>query len=226
MTIRINSGSVSAGMIPMIPGHHFIKNKHGKLSLEDTMIMKKFLSMVLALTMVLALFAGCAAGGNAATEAPTEAPTETPAVKLEGTLEELLNKVVEQQPVEFMGGVIPVDLTDTSEDGLWAIKAFTGLDNADNITEAAAFEPMMGSMAFSMVMVRTAEGADAKAVAEAMKAGIDTRKWICVEADQLLVCGYGDVVMLMMVDSNTGMTAQSFVDAFQTVCGADLDFTI
>lgn len=185
--------------------------------------MKKYISMALALTMVLALFAGCASGGS--TEA-TEAPTEAPAAKLEGTLEELLNKVVEQQPVEFMGGVIPVDLTDTSEEGLWAIKAYTGLDNGESIGEAAAYEPMMGSIAFSMVMVRINEGADAQAVAEAMKSGIDTRKWICVEADQLLVCGYGDVVMLMMVDSNTGMTAQSFVDAFRTVCGAELDFVL
>ena len=147
-------------------------------------------------------------------------------MSVEGTMEELLNKVVEQNPVEFMGGVMPVDVADTTEDGIWAVKYFTGLDNAEQITEAAAFEPMMGSIAFSMVMVRVAEGADAKAVAESMKAGIDTRKWICVEANDLMVAGYGDVVMLIMVSSENGMTAQSFVDAFQTVCGAELDFTI
>ena len=180
--------------------------------------MKKITAIALVLTMALSLFAGC----GAAKADPTEAPKPA----LEGTLEELLNKVVEQNPVEFMGGVMPVDVADTSEDGLWAVKYFTGLDNAENITEAAVFEPMMGSIAFSMVMIRTAEGADAKAVAEAMKAGIDTRKWICVEADDLMVAGYGDVVMLIMVSTENGMTAQSYVDAFQTVCGADLDFTI
>ena len=84
----------------------------------------------------------------------------------------------------------------------------------------------MGSLAFSMVMVRVAPEADAKAVAEAMKAGIDTRKWICVEANDLLVTGYGDVVMLIMLDNSNGMTAQSFVDAFATVVGGTPDFTI
>ena len=84
----------------------------------------------------------------------------------------------------------------------------------------------MGSIAFSMVMVRVAEGADAMAVAEAMKANINPRKWVCVEADDLMVAGYGDVVMLIMVSSQNGMTAQSFVDAFQTVVGAELNFTI
>lgn len=183
--------------------------------------MKKFIAIVLTLVMALSLFAGCGEAPQ-----PTEAPTEAPKAALEGTMEENLNKIIEIQPVEFMGGVLPVDVTDTSEDGLWAVKYYTGLDNADAITEAAVFEPMMGSIAYSMVMVRLAEGQDAAAVAEAMKNGIDTRKWICVEADDLMVAGYGDVVMLIMVGSDSGMTAQSFVDAFQTICGGALDFTI
>ena len=178
--------------------------------------MKKFLSVVLALTMVLSM---AACGGKKAEE------TE-PALSVAGTMEELLNKTIEQRPVEFMGGVIPVDLTDSTEDGLWAIKSYTGLEDAAQITEAAAYEPMMGSMAFSMVMVRLAEGADAKAVAEAMKSGIDTRKWICVEADDLKVAGFGDVVMLIMLNSDSGMTAQSFVDAFSKVAGFEAEFVM
>lgn len=178
--------------------------------------MKKFVAIVLALSLVLSL-AACGSKKTQETEA---------ALHVEGTMEELLNKTIEQRPVEFMGGVIPVDLTDTSEDGLWAIKSYTGLDSAEKITEAAAFEPMMGSMAFSMVLVRTAEGADSKAVAESMKTGIDTRKWICVEADDLKVAGFGDVVMLIMVNSDSGMTAQSFVDAFANVAGFQPEFVM
>ena len=179
--------------------------------------MKKIISAVLALAMVLSL---AACGGKKAEE------TQAPALSVSGTMEELLNKTIEERPVEFMGGVIPVDLTDSSEDGLWALKSYTGLDDATQISEAAAFEPMMGSMAFSMVLVRTAEGADSKAVAESMKSGIDTRKWICVEADDLKVAGFGDVVMLIMVNSDSGMTAQSFVDAFAKVAGFEAEFVI
>ena len=80
--------------------------------------------------------------------------------KVEGTMEELLNEIVAQQPVEFDGGVETIDLTDTSEEGQWAIKSSTGLDNAGVLTEAAVFEPMIGSIAFSMVMVRVAPGED------------------------------------------------------------------
>ena len=81
-------------------------------------------------------------------------------------------------------------------------------------------------MAFSMVMVRTAAGVDAKAVAESMKAGVDPRRWVCVEADDMLVAGCGDVVMLIMVSTANDLTAQSFVDAFQSVAGRDCDFVI
>ena len=179
--------------------------------------MKKMICAILALTMVLAM---PACGGSKPVE------TTAPTANIEGTMEELLNKVIEQRPVEFAGGVFPIDLTDTSEDGMWALKSFTGLEDASQITEAAAYEPMMGSLAFSMVMVRTAAGVDAKTVAEGMKSGVDPRKWICVEADDMKVAGIGDVVMLIMVSTTGDMTAQSFVDAFQTVAGRTCDFVI
>ena len=172
--------------------------------------MRKFMSVLLALVLTFGL---AACGGNEA----------APAEPLTGTMEELVNQVIEKNPVEFMGGTMPVDLADTSEDGLWAVKYFTGLDNADKISDVSVYEPMMGSIPFSLVMVRVNDAAESAAVAEAMKTGIDTRKWICVEADDLMVAGYSDVVMLIMVGSDSGMTAQSFVDAFQGVCAAQFE---
>ena len=183
--------------------------------------MKKFLSVFLVLTMTVAMLSGCGKK-----EAPQTEATTAPAATVEGTLEELLNRVIEERPVEFMGGVTTLDLTDTSEDGQWILKNCTGLDSADRITEAAVFEPMMGSLAFSMVMVRVAPGESTRTVAEAMKSGVDPRKWICVEADDLLVTGCADVVMLIMVSTSGDMTAQSFVDAFQKVVDRELEFTI
>ena len=171
---------------------------------------------LIALMLVIAMAASLAACGNKAAD-------KTP---LEGTMEENTMKVMEIAPVEFMGGIIPVDLTDTSEDGKWAVSYFTGLSDAAKITDVAVYESMMGSQAFSLVMVRTAEGADPKAVAEEMKSGIDPRKWICVGADEIMAAGYGDTVMFIMVDSQLGLKAQSYVDAFAQVVGGELDFTI
>jgi hypothetical protein len=145
---------------------------------------------------------------------------------LTGTMDENIQKLMQANPVEFMGGMMPLDLTDTSEEGLWAVKSYTGLDSTKDITDAAAYEPVTGSQAFSLVMVRVAEGANAKEIARQMKDNIDPRKWICAMADQIMVAGYGDTVMFIMLDSGLGKTAQSYVDAFKTLCGGNLDFTI
>jgi len=211
--------------------------------------MKKFVSIAMILAMLLTL-AACGGKDTDATTAPatealqTTAPTETtvePTVELpvESTapdaiqgddvvvdmslLEMTIASIYEKNPVEFMAGNIAIDLTDTSEDGLWTLKAFTGLDNADLISEAVASEAMIGSIPYSMVLVRVTDAANAETVADAMKAGIDQRKWICVEADDLMVAGKDDVVMLVMIGSEQG-SAQSFVDAFSSVMGGT-DFT-
>ena len=171
--------------------------------------MKKIIAMLLVMVMAVSMIA-C---GEAA---PAKAP-------LEGTMSENVNKIMTEAPVEFMGGEIPVDLTDTSEDGLWALSYYTGLKSAENITDIAVFEPMMMAQAFSLVMVRVAEGQDAKAVAQEMKDNIDPVKWICVQADDIDAAIYGDLVLFVMIDSSFGLPAADFIGAFKTIAGGALD---
>lgn len=172
--------------------------------------MKRMITLILAVVMAFAMVA-CGEKTPAAAE-------KTP---LAGTMEENALKIIELCPVEFMGGTMPVDLTDAD-----AVRYYTGLQSAENITEAVAYESMMSAHAFSLVLVRVAEGADAKEVAQQMNDNIDTSKWICVTAEDKLVAGYSDTVMLIMVDPQLNLQAQPFVDAFQQICGAELDFTI
>ena len=185
--------------------------------------MKRFLALLLAVVMAVSMMA--CSGGTKETQG-TDSAVGADKVPLTDSLETIIEKITTEQPVEFAPMTQPLDLTDTSEDGLWILKNNTGLDNADLIKEAAVLEPMISSIAFSMVLVRVKDAENAKEVAEQMKAGIDPRKWICVEADDILAAGYCDVVMFIMLDSNSGETAQSFVDAFRTVCGNDLDFVL
>lgn len=175
--------------------------------------MKKFLAFVLAV-MMLALV-GCA--GNSGSHGSQSTP-------LTDDLETIVDKIYEKADPGFMVATIPVDIADTE----WSLKAFTGLDANDKLKEAVASEAMIGSIPYSLVLVRLNSAADAKAVAEQMKSGIDQRKWICVEADDLMVSGYSDVVMLVMVGSeyaSDGVTAKALTDAFAEVCGGKLDFT-
>lgn len=173
--------------------------------------MKKAITFLLALVMVFAMV-GCSA-------------KETEKVPLTAKLEGIVDEIYETQPIELNVVTMPVDITDTE----WSLKSYTGLSSGEKIKEAVASESMIGSIPYSLVLVRVNDAADARAVAEEMKAGIDTRKWICVEADDLMVSGYCDVIMLVMVGSEyaqSGLTAQAITDAFAGVCGGELDFTI
>lgn len=174
--------------------------------------MKKLIALLLAAMMILSMSA-CGAKQEAA---------KTP---LTDPLEKIMENIYAVKAPQFGPVSMPVDINDTE----WSLYTFTGLTSNEGIKEAMASESMIGSIPYSLVLVRVNEGADAKAIAEQMKAGIDQRKWICVEADDLLVSGYCDLIMLVMVSSefaSDGITAQSMTDAFQSVCGAELDFTI
>ena len=122
-----------------------------------------------------------------------------------------------------MIGEIPVDLADPD-----AVLYYTGLESAEKIKEVSVFEAMMGSQAFSVVVARLNDAADAEEIANAMKNGIDQRKWICVEADDLRVVAAGDLVMLVMISSEyaADVTAADYVDAFTNYVGGTLDIDL
>ena len=166
--------------------------------------MKKILAIVLALVVVVAAFAAC--GG-------TNAPEVTP---YEGTFEDLASKLYEANPVEFMvGPAMALDLADPD-----ALMMYTGLETADGVAEAAWSESMIGAQPYSLVFVRAAEGADMEAIKNAMFNGINTRIWICVEADQLRVVSAADVIMLVMAGSEFAPgLADGMVEAFKANVG-------
>ena len=135
---------------------------------------------------------------------------------LEGTTEEIIASVQEAHgAVELPLMTLPMDLSDMD-----AVTLNTGLTSVDNVKEIAISEPMMGQ-AYSLVMVRAASADDAAAIAQSMFDNIDTRKWICVEADTKVAAYYGDVAMFFMVSSDFAeqTTTDKMVEAFQTVCG-------
>ena len=96
------------------------------------------------------------------------------------------------------------------------------------VKEAAVSEPMMGSQAYSFVLIRLKDAADAEDVANAVIEGIDPRKWICVEADDVRVMTKGDVVALYMVGSQFGdeISGDTVEKVFTEVVGGSIDKVI
>lgn len=171
--------------------------------------MKKLVSCLVVMALLVGVLTGC--GSTTASDTTAAGP--------EGSLEEILDSIYTSVKPEFDVISMPIDLTDP--DG---VKYFTGLDTADNVAEALVSESALGAQAYSLVLVRVNDAADAGEVAENMKAGIDPRKWICVGADDLRVAGAGDVVMLIMVSTEyaDSITAEAVVTAFADLCGGSV----
>ncbi len=174
--------------------------------------MKKVLAISLALVL-LVCFAAC--GGNSS---KVEA--------YEGDLSAVIASIYEKQPVEFMTcEAMPVDLAD-----MWSVSSYLGIQPAENATEGSipetgikeAFfsESMIGAQAYSLVVARVEDAEKLEEIKKAMFDGIDTRKWICVEADQLRVVSCKDIIMLVMCSSQLAPgLADGMVDAFAEVIG-------
>lgn len=81
--------------------------------------------------------------------------------------------------------------------------------------EALASEPLMSSIAHSVVLVRLNDVKDADKVMKEIKEKVNPRKWVCVEVaeENVLVVNRGDVVMLVMDDE----LAQTIKDNFMNI---------
>lgn len=174
--------------------------------------MKKLVSILLILSLLVLSVTAC---GKKDSEQTSASP--------EGTLSEIIDKIYEKKDTTLALQTSSVDITDADQ-----LKYYTGLTDATKIKEAAVSEAMITSQAYSMVLVRVKDVKDTQSVAEAMMNGIDQRKWICVEADDLKVATCGDTIMLIMVQSTLSdtVTVDQIVDAFKTVCGGKLDITL
>ena len=76
----------------------------------------------------------------------------------------------------------------------------------EDYQEALVSEPMIGSIAHSVILVRMEDGADVEAAKTTLLENINPRKWVCVgvEKDQVVVDSIGNLIMVAVVeDTNT-----------------------
>lgn len=64
--------------------------------------------------------------------------------------------------------------------------------------QAVTADSLIGSIAHSVVLMRLPDGADVSGIAKQVKDNADPRKWICVEAEKVIVKTKGDLVLLVM----------------------------
>ncbi|MEA4823152.1 MAG: hypothetical protein VB111_03455 [Clostridiaceae bacterium] len=123
------------------------------------------------------------------TQAATTAPEENESASLESIMESILEGV-ETPKAE----TVPV------EDDLWENYVFIAKPEG---AEAVVSESLIGSIAHSVVLIRVADAADAEKVAADIEDKANPRKWICVEAEKVVVTYHDDVILLCMSFEDT-----------------------
>jgi len=89
---------------------------------------------------------------------------------------------------------------------------FTFIDRPEGAVAMTA-DAAIGSIAHSVVVVKVPEGVDAATVAADIEANADPRKWICVEAEKVIVSYHEDTILLVMSAEATADAIAANFDA-------------
>ena len=91
------------------------------------------------------------------------------------------------------------------------VESLTGLKSTDDINTLVVSEPVMGSQALEVAVIKTKEKTDNEAMMQNIKDNVDMSRWICVSAEKLYIVNSGDVIFMVMADSDW---AKSIYDEF------------
>ena len=120
---------------------------------------------------------------------------------IEGNLDEIISKIYTEIPEDEMPMLDNINVLEMAPDN---IEYYIGTTDIE-YEEILASEPMMSSIAYSVVLVRMKDGADIESAKTKIKDNIDPRKWLCVEVpkEDIIVKNKGDLIILIMVEDET-----------------------
>lgn len=135
--------------------------------------MKKLLSFGITILSIVILLTGCGSNG------------------LSLTSEEIIDKVYAGIADEDRPFVANTEIDSEN------MAYYLGVDNLE-IEEGFASEPMMSSIAHSVVVIKLKDGQDVEKAKQSILENADARKWVCVEAEQKIVESNGNTIILIM----------------------------
>lgn len=170
---------------------------------------------LLALAMAASIsLAACGASSQSAvaTPAPTATPetstaeegmteemtpAETPAPDME--LSAMVDSIYKAYPVELM--MMQTTAIDLNDEAWLTYNTGLSAEQADLVASGVKSESMTGSQAYTLVLLRLKDAADAQTVADTMLEKMDPARWVCVMADKMRVATFDDKVLFVMTDS-------------------------
>ncbi len=124
---------------------------------------------------------------------------------LEGDLSDIMDKIYDGVRNTEWPILEQIEINDSN------IENYLGTSDLD-YQEALASEPIIGSIAHSVVLVRMNKGADIEAAKEKIRNSVNPRKWVCVwvEDNEVIVDSRGDIIVLIMVKDYSDSLYKSF----------------
>ena len=97
-----------------------------------------------------------------------------------------------------------------------AVTYHTGLADVTGIDSIVLSESMIGSVAYSLLYIRTNDEGDAQQIAQNVMDNINPAKWICVTAEKQIAVTLGKDVFFVMTSAET---ADLIYDAMVELAG-------
>lgn len=148
-------------------------------------------------------------------------PETATAPDADAELSDMVDKLYEAHPVDLMLlTTSAVNLNDLS----W-LTYNTGLtaDQAALVDVGVLSESLTGSQAYSLVLLRVKDKADAQTIADAILNNIQMNKWVCTMADKARVATFDDKVLFVM--SNSELTdVDALMAAAPEALGVTFDY--
>ena len=161
--------------------------------------MKKFMTLFLCAVMVLTLAACGNSGSNGGNK---EGDTMD--------LTAMVDKLYEGISADNMPMVMTQEVPAEAFEGVFFIPAVEG-------AEGVMSEPMMSSVAWSVCLLRVADGTDVESVRADIEKNVNPAKWLCVEAKNVDVIANGNTILLAMTGEGNEATHKTIVDNFNAL---------
>ena len=115
---------------------------------------------------------------------------------------EIVEKVYSGFGEEDLPMLEKTDMKTMIENEMFSLENDLGIKEL-NYEEATVSQPMIGSIAHSVVVIKLKDTEDAATVAAEIKEKINPRKWVCVEAEQVYVENRGNTIIAVMAEKKT-----------------------
>jgi len=160
--------------------------------------------MLMAVTVILA-FSSCSKKSE-----PTQAPDTATDIG-EVTIDEDLNTIFNDSIAAIGAGnypdpymIRPIDMS-SSDDMLYVL----GVENVTGMEKGAVMEPMMSSIAFSLVVLKFDNADNASSAAQTLYDAAPQQKWLCVMPEGVFTKVIDDTYLIVF------MGPQSSIDALK-----------